>query len=182
MTRIRYFVAILLVGAAPGLAVAGSGWFNLFGWHKPADECSSCATCATCRAEIETKKVEKTCFETECKQICVPKITFPWQKHCAHDDCDSGCENSGCCDAACAVPECGRVINVNTLKTRKYECEQTGCKWIIEPGCCDECGAAWSGIVAPPAEQTMPQVPTAPLAPAVPNAAASKRAIQHQPR
>ena len=135
LMRTRHFTAVLLVGLFPALAVAGSGWFNLFGWHKHADRSSPAATC---RVRVETEKVEKTCFETECEQICIPRVTLPWLKRHPNGGCDSGC-----CDAEllCA-PECGRVITVNTLKERTYECEQPVCKWTIEAGCCDECGAA----------------------------------------
>ncbi len=174
MIRTTYLVATLLIGMSPALAMAGSGWFNLFTWHKH-QSCDS--TCATCRSKVETEKVEKTCFETECKQICVPKVTFPWQKHHTAHSCDSGC-----CDAEHCAPKYGRVINVNTLKKRKYECEKCVHKWVIEPGaaCCEGRGTVRvQNTVAPPTDENgteaMDEQPPAPPAPPVPTAQSQVR-------
>ena len=173
MKLTRHIAVALIVGMCPALTFAGSGWFHWFGWHKHEQ------SCATCRARIETEKVEKTCFEVECKQKCIPKITFPWQKrHSGCDECDAGCDNCEGC-----APGCGRVITVNTLKKRKYECEQPVCKWEIEAGCCDRCGAAGcceTTTVPDAGDPTEPDVVRfthPPLAPPV-----SEGALKHQPR
>lgn len=79
--------------------------------------CPSCNH--TCKPEYITKKVKKTTYEVECKQICIPAVTFPWQK---------------CCE-----PRCGKVITVKKLKKVSYQCERCGCKWKIEPCGCDSC-------------------------------------------
>lgn len=168
MKHTRRIAVILIIAATPTLAFAGSGWFHVFGRHKHHEQ-----SCATCRARIETKKVEKTCFETECVQKCIPKVTFPWQKR--HTGCDDGCDSCGTCN-----PRCGKVITVNTLKKRKYECEEPVCKWEIEAGYCDECCDSAGGKQMPDpggAEPGVVSVPQAPLAPPV-----SERVLEHQPR
>jgi len=81
---------------------------------------SRCPTCdKICRAEVVPTKEKKTTWDVECEDICIPAITFPWQK--------------------CCQPRCGKVITVNRLKKIEYECESCGCKWSIESLPCD-CG------------------------------------------
>lgn len=76
--------------------------------------CPSCQH--TCRAVPVTYNIKKSAYEISYKQICIPAITFPWQK---------------CCE-----PRCGKVITVKKLHKVSYECERCGCKWKIEPcGC-----------------------------------------------
>ncbi len=92
--------------------------------------CPSCDK--TCRPESITTKEKKTTWDVECEDICIPAITFPWQK--------------------CCGPRCGKVITVNRLKKIEYECESCGCKWNIESlpcnsgGNCD-CGHAHYGCL-----------------------------------
>lgn len=80
-------------------------------------KCPSCRH--ICRAYPVTNKIKKSYFEVSCKQICIPAITFPWQK---------------CCE-----PRCGKVITVKTLKKVSYSCERCGYKWKIEPCGCGSC-------------------------------------------
>jgi len=88
---------------------------------------SRCPTCdKICHAEIVPTKEKKTTWDVECEDICIPAITFPWQK--------------------CCQPRCGKVITVNRLKKIEYECESCGCKWSIESLPC-ECGHGHGGCL-----------------------------------
>lgn len=89
------------------------------GCCKPAGCCAPCE-CAplVCRPVWETVPVTKTCFDVECKEICIPKVALPWQQGCNHS-------------------RCGKVIAVKTLKKREYECgHKCVCVWHVEPVCC----------------------------------------------
>ena len=44
---------------------------------------SSCTGCCLGELKVQKEEVEKHCWDTEKKQICVPRIVFPWQRsHC----------------------------------------------------------------------------------------------------
>jgi hypothetical protein len=92
--------------------------------------CSAC--CPKCKLEVSTENVKKHFYEVVCKDICIPKVTFPWQKpRC--DKCDGGCD-PGCCD--CPIPCKGAHIrNVKVLKKFEYVCERCKYKWT--PECCN---------------------------------------------
>jgi len=92
--------------------------------------CSAC--CPKCKLEVSTEEFKKHFYEVECKPICIPKVTFPWQKpRC--DKCDGGCD-PGCCD--CPIPCKGAHIrNVKVLKKFEYVCERCKYKWT--PECCN---------------------------------------------
>lgn len=104
------------------------------------DGCCSCPECGAkvCIAKPVTKKVKKTVFAVEKKDICIPKIRFPWQikkNQCgAGSCCQSGCDSQGACgsaDCGCA-PKCGRVKTVKVLKKKSIECEKCGYEWEIK--------------------------------------------------
>lgn len=109
--------------------------------------CPECGT-KTCIAKPVTKKVKKTVFNVEKKDICIPKFRFPWQmkkNNAATAGCDSSCDSSnGACgksDCGCA-PKCGRVITVKVLKKKSIECEKCGYEWeitTVESVPCDTC-------------------------------------------
>lgn len=75
--------------------------------------CNSCPKCQhkVCEPSPEVKKEKKTCYDFECKDICIPGIRWPWQP---------------CCE-----PSCGKVRTVKVLKKFEYECEHCGTKWSI---------------------------------------------------
>jgi hypothetical protein len=111
-------------------------------------------------ATVEKEKVEKHCWCTETKKICVPKVVCPWSKGgsgltlfsflknrggcCGDAYCSDacGCCNNGCCGNGCGCmkPRCGKVICVRDLKKKTYECEKCVCKWEIRrlPACCGQ--------------------------------------------
>lgn len=123
-----------------------------------------CGACCrkVCVATVEKEKVEKHCWNTEAKDICIPKVVLPWQAGgsrltlfsclqncsgcggCADTCCGDDCCSNKCCGNGCCVkPRCGRVITVCDLKKEKYECEECVCKWDIRrlPPCCKNGGS-----------------------------------------
>lgn len=101
---------IVLVAIAPAPAAAQDGPGPVL--QTSAICCPKCHH-AVCCPEAVTEKEKKHCWDVECKEICIPAITFPWQK----------------CDGS---PRCGKVITVRVLKKHEYECEKCGTKWNIE--------------------------------------------------
>lgn len=99
-----FLMAALLVGAP---AIAGG------------IACGRCPHCEhrACAPTPTTIVEKKHCWEVECKDICVPKFKWPWEK------CDS-------------PPPCGRVKTVKELKKVEYECEKCGYKWEAPPRNC----------------------------------------------
>ena len=95
----------LLPGPAP---LAGEGRGN---GHVCCPACNY-----VCEFSVEKAKEKKHCYEVECKAICIPPLTFPWQN------------GYGCCkDVACpGTARCGKVKFVRVLVKVEYEC--TRCK------------------------------------------------------
>lgn len=128
----------ILLCAAALAAVCGSHVSIAADESSPANkrpccppQCPNCK--AYCKFEMVDGKEEKSCWCVERKAICIPRITFPWQK---------------CCE-----PKCGRVKWVKVLKEMTYECDRCQCKWtVVEepcPACCDETGGSHE---SPPGE------------------------------
>lgn len=81
--------------------------------RRPLRHCPQC-NAEICISESETTKVKKSCWKTEQKVICIPKVRFPWQK--------------------CDGPLCGKTKTVTLLKKHSYECEACKYKWkLVEP-------------------------------------------------
>ena len=122
-----------------------------------------CPDCGykVCQAIPEVKKVKKSYFEVECKDICIPKFRLPWQM---------------CCE-----PKCGKVKTVKVLKKKSIECEKCGYKWEItyvgsgctDAGCTD---AGCTGCAARPAASypIAPPTPVPAPTPAPASASASR--------
>lgn len=82
-------------------------------------DCDSCSSgkrivkrCPKCHNDFCTLKcknvvVDKKCFDVDQKIVCIPRITWPWQK---------------CCNP------CARTRTVNVLGIKKYQCCE--CKYI----------------------------------------------------
>jgi hypothetical protein len=145
MRAILYSTAFAVLIMAATIAQAGDG-------HDGKSNCGCNVHCPRCSAPCEmavTKdKVEKSCWKVECKTICIPRITFPWQScgGCKGSACDGKCDNSHCVqkdghgglcgqhgqcpDATCHLPtKCGRTKNVRVLVKDKYECSVCKYKW-----------------------------------------------------
>lgn len=97
------------------------------------DGCCDCPECGrkVCTGKVEMKKVKKTLFSVEKKDICIPKIRFPWQIR--RDNCGTQCDSSCDANGNCGIcqPLCGRVKTVKVLKKRSIECDKCGYKWEI---------------------------------------------------
>ena len=92
---------------------AHAGLFREHGGCKPACECEVVWGCCP---KYATEKVEKSGFEVECEQICVPKVRLPWQDPC--------------------TPRCAFVVCVNRLKkSTKPMGEKCEIKWEAKPYC-----------------------------------------------
>jgi hypothetical protein len=102
-----------------------------------------------CRLHTSTEKVKKTCFEVKCEAVCVPPVTFPWEK----SPCSAGCD----CAPDCAASRCGRVKYVTVPLIREYECgEKCVCEWKLEDACLG------TPPENPPADGILDAVPAAP--------------------
>jgi len=120
---------------------------------KPRIQCGKCN--GTCYLKVEQGTKEKSCFKVEAKQICIPRVRFPWQTKDKCNRCD-GCDSGGCC-----TTQYGRVKTILVLKKHKYECPACKYTWeIVGGGCCGSgnCDGCSSGncdadVVPPAAEQ-----------------------------
>ena len=74
--------------------------------------CRKCPKCNqdSCYPTCEKKKVKKTCFEVDQKVVCIPRVTFPWQK------CFKGC---------------AKTRTVNVLGVKEYECDECKFTWKL---------------------------------------------------
>lgn len=78
-----------------------------------------CERCPSCNAEVcisesKMEKEKRSCWKTEQKIICIPKVRFPWQK--------------------CDGPQCGKTKTITLLKKHSYECEVCKHTWkIVKP-------------------------------------------------
>ena len=88
-----------------------------------APRTKSCRKCPKCLNDVCTLKVEKgkekkTCYETEQKIICIPKVRLPWQN----------------CNPDNPAPTCSETRTVTLLKKKKYECDVCKYSWkVVEP-------------------------------------------------
>ena len=116
--------------------------------------CPSCNHC--CNLDAEEVDEEKTCFEVESKEICIPRVVFPWQKKSCRS-CDS-CSGLGC--NAC-VHNGAKVRRICVLKTKKYNCPKCKYTWTPEEngcdvGCCDAaCDDAVNVVTMPSVSKTL---------------------------
>ena len=103
-------------------------------------ECASACNdrCPNCKLEIKKEPVKKHFYTVECKTICIPRVTCPWEKPCERI-CDGTCA-SDCC--TCPFPCKGaRTRKVKVIRKFEYECEKCKYKWT--PTCSgDDCDGA----------------------------------------
>ena len=71
----------------------------------------SCPQCdeGGCVLEVKQVEEEKTCYKTEQKAICIPKVRWPWQEECP--------------------PTASESRTVNVLKKHKYKCTKCAYTW-----------------------------------------------------
>jgi hypothetical protein len=134
----------LIIGISLATLVARSA---LAGGCDCEVRCPSCHH--VCKLQREEGKEKKSCWTVECKPICIPRITFPWQE----TYCSAGCGHKGCCGAGCsccAKPQNGAKLRyVNVLVKHEYEC--ANCKYKFTPvKCCSRKCAVSAPTEAPP--------------------------------
>ncbi len=169
LLRIQTAVLIALAGVASlpaeDLRVAHNDAAAANGHRAHNGPCgTNCPRCHKyCQLEIVPTTVEKSCWEIECEEICIPAIRFPWEK---------------CCE-----PKCGTVITVKKLKKVTYECPSCECVWTPVCNTCGNCcGAPAPGEIAPPPlGAPVPPVPLQndgpPVPPPIGGAAAAPRPL-----
>ena len=74
-----------------------------------------CRKCPRCNADVchlkgEKVKVKKTCFEVDQKIVCIPRVTFPWQR---------------------CGPTCSKTRTVKVLSKKEYECKECKYTWSL---------------------------------------------------
>lgn len=117
ITRTLQTLAMLII-IVPSVASAADG--NC--------QCGLCVDdCACCCLKCDMGEEEKTCWQCECKQVCIPKVVFPWQKNRCNP-----CANNGAC-----------VRTVRVLKKKTIECPKREYKW--EPKMIGGCGCCGNG-------------------------------------
>ncbi len=111
----------LLMITAVALMLLGVG-----GNTVSAGDCGCQAKCPQCdhicQLNVETEKVKHSCWNVECVPICIPRVTFPWQK---------------CCE-----PKCAKLKYVRVLKKHEWECEHCKYSWSAVCGGCTDGGCA----------------------------------------
>jgi len=85
--------------------------------------CPNC--CHDCVFSADKEKVTKSCYDVECKDICIPRIVFPWQK----GRCTCGKGDKDGKDACCLVHNGAKTKSVRVLKKYEYECPECKHKW-----------------------------------------------------
>jgi len=150
-------LAVLL--AAPAAAVQAGGYGGCTDGCCTSGGCEvQCPQCNhTCKLSVSVEKEAKTCYSSECKPVCIPKIVFPWQKKAACCDSGCGCTGSagdGCCgsEKCCSANNGACVRYVNVLKKFEYQCDACKYKWEALQACCpgNGSGCSDSGMPAPP--------------------------------
>lgn len=132
-----------LILVLSGLNAAQAGILCGHGGCKPQNCYSSVRY--VCCPKYETVKIERSCWELKSEAICVPKVRLPWQ--------------------SCCTPRCARVICVNRLNLRTYECgERCVLVWEVKEVPC-RCGKP---AVAQPPSPATPVEPPAEAGPAAP--------------
>ena len=126
--------------------------------YKAPCDCPSGAPdcCPKCNLEIKKEAVKKHFYRVECKTICIPRVTCPWEKppqKVCNGSCDSG-------DCQCPVPCKGaRTRKVKVMRKFEYECEKCKYKWT--PTCLtSDCTSPSGQPDSTAGEKFAPPVPT----------------------
>lgn len=146
--RLAVLLVLAIIPAGAVFAVHGHG-------QGCNAKCVKCPKCDTCKLDVSEGEEEKTCFEVETEQICIPRFVFPWQNArsaksscgCRGKDCSSGCASSctGCTQPGkCSKGSSGKcgpvnhngacVRTIHKLKKSSYECPKCKYKWSVDDG------------------------------------------------
>ncbi|MCA9267220.1 MAG: hypothetical protein KDA41_02055 [Planctomycetales bacterium] len=119
--------------------------------------------CEHCTPVVQSKTVEKHCWEVRCKEVCIPAVTFPWEV-------GHGKKGEGVC---CWGGRCGKVRTVHHLWQHKYKCEECKCEWNVDGGKCGKAPLTEADAVVDPMEADgLHEAPDVPV-PAPPRSADS---------
>lgn len=147
-------------------------------WARGAEPhgCVRCPRCNwACELQAETVAETEHCWQIESVPICVPRVTFPWEKRCHH------CGTRGCtaqtCGLAAAQRKGAKVKCVRRLVKKEYECQRCEYEWSPKrlpccgpPGSCGDKDANAEGAEGSPAKTAPPELnstgqPPVPAAP-----------------
>lgn len=178
MRRLRLTGIALLVAFSASIASAGIFAKKANCDSNASDTCNDCCDkiicpqpCGYCVAESKCVDIKRTCFNVKCKTICIPAITFPWEKRGAGccDLCDNGA--AGGCNA-CASAKCGRVISVKVLeKSSRVVGQKLVCNWKhVKCHSCRDCDSD----CAPAGGEVVPESPVTEPPPVPPPATAAR--------
>jgi hypothetical protein len=148
-TMVR-LLALSCLSAAGYSALAGPRHPPLHGHQKCELRCPRCQCCVP---SVDVEKIKETCWEVEYEPICIPHVTFPWErKYC----------RAPCGELVCPPAKCARTRNVHVLKLVEYECKQ--CKYSWKPVCAPRCSngshACGEGVASgPPDVSHLPSPP-----------------------
>ena len=113
-------------------------------------------SCPKWNLEIKKEAVKKHFYRVECKTICIPRVTCPWEKP-PQKVCDGSCDSGDC---QCPVPCKGaRTRKVKVLRKYEYECEKCKYKWTPTCLTCD-CTSPSGQPDSTAGEKFAPPVPT----------------------
>ena len=111
--------------------------------------CKQCACCPRCQekcfVDISKEDVKKHAWDIECKKICIPRVSFPWQLCKSSHRCP-GCGKSCCdrdevCSCGCPQPAKGaKVRTVRELVKHEYTCKKCKYTWTVKTVGCGHCG------------------------------------------
>jgi hypothetical protein len=155
MRLFALWAALVLVTSPTVATRAGDGCSD--------SNCGARACCPrcheTCELTVSKEEAKESCWDVECKTICIPRITFPWQKcgqcgSCCGGKCDLDKSSGKCqdldCDAelakcgsdACGAARCARAKTVRSLKKVELTCARCKYKWTpTSEKACGECKA-----------------------------------------
>lgn len=119
--------AMLFAAAATTMAGDQHGHGPTNGAHGNQVCCPACNY--VCEFSATKTKEEKHCYEVDCKPICIPRVTFPWEKGHGQGKCGD-----------CSPARCAQVKVVKVLEKHTYECSRCKCKWtpVLRDGCDDQ--------------------------------------------
>ena len=126
----RFLLQVLVLAAllsSASMAQAGDGPKDKGHCGKGLRvRCPNC--CHECIYTAEKAKETKSCYEVECKEICIPRIVFPWQK-CGCGKGHKGGKGCGDGKGGCGHNRGAKSKSVRVLVKYEYECSVCEYKW-----------------------------------------------------
>ena len=120
-------------GCGGGCAIERRAGCRKCGARRGCQKCPKCQV-ECCQLEIKTGESKETCFQTEQKIVCIPRVRMPWQK--------------------CCPPTKSKTRTVKVLKTHSFKCPSCEYKWsLIEPEIPESDGDKSPGLEGQPVTQ-----------------------------